>query len=251
MVIQELYYDLLRGEVSADELALYSQSVKSKGGYALEVGCGTGRLLLPMLRSGLQVEGVDASADMLAICKNKAEMEKVTPLLYQYQMQDFELPKKYNTIFIEGGSFMLLGNRADALSALKAFYNNLAAGGQVLIELFLPLEEFRKSQSTSWNLNKTAIIPEDNGDNARIYCSSSSSCNFIEQLISSWTKYEIFKKDQLVHSQMVPSQLRWYSKYEFLMMLEKINFVDIEILNPKLRDGTDEDNVMIFKAFRK
>lgn len=238
-------YDLLRGEAPEQEIKTYCDFIKENGGCALEVGCGSGRLLLPLLKLGLSVEGIDSSEDMLKICSAKGKAKNLSPVIYNQNMQDFQLSKKYNTIFVEGGTFMLLINRAVVFNALRNFYKHLAPNGQVIIELFLPAEDIRRSSTSSWNLHKTAIRPEDG---AHVFCSGTSQCNLVEQLKSSWAKYEVFKEGKLIDTQFVFSQLRWYSKYEFESMLEKTGFVNIEIINPKLRDGTDEDTVMIFKA---
>ena len=57
-----------------DEIA-YFQKYVERGQPALDVACGTGRLLIPYLREGLDVDGCDVSADMIALCREKAERE--------------------------------------------------------------------------------------------------------------------------------------------------------------------------------
>ena len=54
------------------ELAFYQGFVERDGQPALDLGCGTGRLLLPLLQAGLDVDGCDLSADMLAQCSELA-----------------------------------------------------------------------------------------------------------------------------------------------------------------------------------
>ena len=69
----------------------------------MDVGCGTGRLMLSYLASGLEVEGIDSSEEMLAICREKARQRGLTPVLYRGGMQRLDLRRKYGTIFIPGG----------------------------------------------------------------------------------------------------------------------------------------------------
>ncbi len=59
-----------------DEIG-YFQSFVERGQPALDVGCGTGRLLLPFLRAGLDVDGCDVSADMVALCRERAAREEL------------------------------------------------------------------------------------------------------------------------------------------------------------------------------
>lgn len=63
----EYYYDFL-------------QDVK---GSILEAGVGTGRVLIPLLEKGLNVEGVDVSEDMLSQCKQNMEAYSVSTFVYQ------------------------------------------------------------------------------------------------------------------------------------------------------------------------
>ncbi|WP_332072044.1 class I SAM-dependent methyltransferase [Paenibacillus sp. GYB004] len=98
----------------------------------MELGCGTGRLFLPYLDAGLDVDGVDCSKDMLDICRAKAERNGQSPVLYDQHMQNLDIPKKYMTIYIPAASFMLLSEREDAKNALKCIYAHLEQGGQTL-----------------------------------------------------------------------------------------------------------------------
>ena len=65
---------------------------------ALDVGCGTGRLVLDYLQQGIECDGVDNSPEMLALCREKARVLHVSPNLYQQPMQDLGLPRRYRTI---------------------------------------------------------------------------------------------------------------------------------------------------------
>ena len=86
---------------------------------ALDVACGTGRLLIPYLRAGLDVDGVDVSDDMLALCRQRAEALGLTPRLYRQAMHQLDLPRRYGTIYVCGG-FGLGGlSRADDETALR------------------------------------------------------------------------------------------------------------------------------------
>ena len=80
-----------------EELAFYQGFVERNGEPALDLACGAGRLLLPMLRAGLDVDGCDVSADMLARCRELADAEGMAPQLYQRAMHALDLPRKYRT----------------------------------------------------------------------------------------------------------------------------------------------------------
>ena len=82
------------------ERAFYRGIIERNGQPVLDLGCGAGRLLLPLLSTGLDVDGCDISPDMLAFCREGAAKQGVTAILYQQAMHDLELPRRYQTIFI-------------------------------------------------------------------------------------------------------------------------------------------------------
>src|SRR5580765_3179873 len=88
----------------------YFQRFVEEGRPALDTACGTGRLLLPYLRAGLDVDGCDLSTDMVDLCRTKAEEAGLAPHLYAQAMHELALPRTYKTIFICGG-FGLGGSR--------------------------------------------------------------------------------------------------------------------------------------------
>ena len=81
----------------------YLRLIDENGGPTLDVGCGTGRLLLSYLALGRDAEGVEASTDMLAICRQKAGEHDLKPVLYEQTMESLDLPRNYKTIIVPGG----------------------------------------------------------------------------------------------------------------------------------------------------
>src|SRR5215212_652619 len=104
------------------EIAYYQGIIERYGQPALDMACGTGRLLLPYLRAGLDVDGADVSPDMLALCRDKALREGFAPRLYAQAMHELDLPRKYKTIIV-CGSFGLGGDRKLDLQALQRFHH--------------------------------------------------------------------------------------------------------------------------------
>ena len=74
-------YDLWFGKEPFWDQGFFHERIRQNKGMALEIACGTGRLLVPFLRDGLVVEGMDASDEMLSICRAKAARAGVTPTL--------------------------------------------------------------------------------------------------------------------------------------------------------------------------
>ncbi|HEX2427261.1 MAG TPA: class I SAM-dependent methyltransferase, partial [Gaiellaceae bacterium] len=115
------------------EIPYFRKFIEDDGQPALDVACGTGRLLLPYLGAGLDVDGCDVSADMIAACREKAEHEGLEPNLYVQPMHELELPRRYRTLFV-CGAFGLGSSRQQDVEALRRFHDQLEPGGTLLLD---------------------------------------------------------------------------------------------------------------------
>ena len=97
------------------EIPYFQRYIERGGEPALDVGCGTGRLLIPYVRAGLDVDGCDVSADMVALCREKAAREGLSPTLFVQAMHELDPPRRYRTIFV-CGAFGLGSTREQDLS---------------------------------------------------------------------------------------------------------------------------------------
>src|SRR5512143_308591 len=79
----------------AREVPFYLQQIERYGQPVLDVACGVGRVLLPISRAGVDIDGCDISADMLHHCQSKADREGLHPHLYNQPMNALALPRKY------------------------------------------------------------------------------------------------------------------------------------------------------------
>jgi len=109
--------------------ALYFQHlIETSGQPALDLGCGTGRLLLPLLKAGLVVDGCDFSRDMLAQCEMRAKSEGFSPRLYAQAMHELDLPRRYRAIFA-CGVIGLGGEKQLTMQAMQRCFEHLRPGG--------------------------------------------------------------------------------------------------------------------------
>ena len=238
-------YDLWFGEEPFWDQAFFHQRLTQNGGTALEIACGTGRLLVPFLRDGLSVEGVDASEEMLAICRAKAASVGVTPVLHRQRMQELALNGPYRTLFIPAGSFQLLSERAEAMAALQRFWAILEPGGELLLTLAVPWRDFAVERL--WRLRRSGVRP----DGATVLIHEASNTDRVEQIQQLSLQYEVFQEGTLVQSQLRTHRLRWYHKHEFVMMLESVGFREITMrCGYDERETVDPEADMIFSARR-
>jgi ubiquinone/menaquinone biosynthesis C-methylase UbiE len=133
------FYDLDFGEAKAD-LPMLQQFAVRCGSPILELGCGTGRVLLPLVRQGQQVTGIDASPAMLDVARRKLAAEKLTAraTLVQQEMLELDVDGRFNLAFAAINTFMHLATTDDQLAALDRIYRHLNPGGLLVLDLFNP-----------------------------------------------------------------------------------------------------------------
>src|SRR5436190_23495097 len=108
-------WDLLRGDTSEwEDRPFYRDIIRVNGQPVLDIGCGTGRLLLDYLVEGIDIDGVDVSPEMLELCRQKAHKRGLHPTLYQQPMEALDLSRSYRTIMVPSSSFQLLTDPHDA-----------------------------------------------------------------------------------------------------------------------------------------
>jgi SAM-dependent methyltransferase len=142
------------------ELAYYRAAIERFGQPALDLACGTGRLLLPLLAAGLDVDGTDISADMLALCQERADREGLAPRLVAQAMQELDLPRRYRTIYICGG-FGIGGRRDNDLETLRRIRRHLEPDGALVFTVQLPFDDKDEASWARWLPGHRGDIPSD------------------------------------------------------------------------------------------
>lgn len=124
------FYDLDTEGFDAD-LPFWVNLARRTGGPILEVGCGTGRVLLPLARAGLSVVGVDVSPSMLAIAHDKiAQAGQSTRItLVEADALTLQLKRRFNLAFIALNSFGHFFEPGAAERVLERINANLVPNG--------------------------------------------------------------------------------------------------------------------------
>ena len=139
--IAELY-DYVVPYRDRPDAAFFVEAAKESGGPVLEVGCGTGRVLIPTARAGIEIVGLDLSPHMLEVCRGrlKAEPKEVRSRvrLVQGDMRAFELSQTFKLVTLPFRPFQHLTTVEDQLACLGCIRRCLAEGGRLILDIFNP-----------------------------------------------------------------------------------------------------------------
>jgi SAM-dependent methyltransferase len=210
--------------------------IENHGQPALDAGCGTGRVLLPLLASGFDVDGSDVSEDMLALCAARAQRDGLAPRLYHEALHELAIPRLYRSIFL-CGVFGIGGDRERDWEGLRRLYRQLAPGGALLIE--------HQDLSRSRHLWKYALpeeragLPEpplvpDGGEplplpdgsalrlRARVLAYDAEGPSITHEMLA-----ERFVGGSLQRSELGTLREGIYARNEIVLMLERVGFSSV------------------------
>lgn len=124
------------------DVAFFVEAASSAGGPVLELGCGSGRVLIPTARAGVDVVGLDASAEMLGVCAARLREEPDTVrqrvTLVHGDMRAFDLGRTFALITIPFRPFQHLLTVDDQLACLASVRRHLADDGRLIFDVFNP-----------------------------------------------------------------------------------------------------------------
>lgn len=136
-VYDDWYRDVSDVDATVHKVAVLA--ARRGGGRVLELGIGTGRLALPLAARGLQVTGVDASAEMLDRLRAKDGAEQLT--LVEADMADLPVTGPFAAAFVAFNTFFNLTSRDAQERCLRRVHDVLAPGGWFVLEAFVPHDD--------------------------------------------------------------------------------------------------------------
>jgi SAM-dependent methyltransferase len=239
------------------EIEYFRRSVE-RGEPALDAGCGTGRLLLPWLRAGLDVDGCDVSADMVGLARAQARREGLEPTLFVQPLHELEPPRRYRTI-VACGVFGLGTTRAQDETALLRLHESLEPGGTLLLDNQVPY--FYGSRWRQWTPEERGSLPEAwpppgerrraaDGSEYRLR-SRAVAVDPLDQRIDLEMLAEKWVDDRPVGSEVHPITIRMYFRDEILLLLERAGFADIDVRGDYTDAApTPDHEYLVFRARR-
>jgi SAM-dependent methyltransferase len=133
-----------RFDARDEELDYWAAHAARSGGPVLELACGSGKVLIPLLERGFDISGVDTSEPMLERCRAMGAARNVTPTLVRQSVTALDLPREYGLIFGNSGFLSLFVEDDDVRATLAAARRHLKPGGTLVCSFEQVTEETRR-----------------------------------------------------------------------------------------------------------
>ena len=238
------------------EIEYFQRQIARCGEPALDVACGTGRVLIPCLRAGLDVDGCDVSADMIEHCRVKAAGEGLAPALFVQAMHEVDPPRMYRTVVV-CGAFGLGSTRAQDVEALGRLHEVLQPGGTLLLDVEVPYADAK--QWRYWTSEGRRALPEElPPPRERRLASDGAEYTLrgrvvdldpLEQRVTLVMHAERWRDGALDVAEDRTLTINLYFRNELLLMLERAGFADVRVQGDHNDlPATSEDEFVVFVA---
>jgi SAM-dependent methyltransferase len=239
------------------DVPLYTEVALESGGRVLELACGTGRVLLPLLRAGARVVGVDASPSMLRIARRKlaAEPRNVAERAHlvegdmrRFDVDSLDAQNAFDFALIAVKSFAYLQTPEDQLACLRTIHRHLRPGGRLAIDLLHPTPAWLGEPVGSLHQDLCQAV-SDGGLVHRI--ESVAALDLAAQVKVIRSMYELIAADGTVRKRVVEWPFRYTYRYEAQYLLERAGFVVEDVYGGyDRRPFAGDDRAMVFVARR-
>lgn len=237
--IANIYDEDMGQNTSGQDIDFYRQNCFGAKGPVLELGCGTGRVTMPLARAGISMLGIDNSFAMLRELQHKARKEGFTGkdnrLRYCcMDMRCFAFGLRFSTIVCPYSAFTYLVKEKDRKQTLKNIHNHLSANGTFLLDVFIPdssmdkfsddhiFFDYRRQITTGNIIERTKTIIKD------IF----PGTNRIKRY------YRFFNKEgDLLKTIVTDETIRYYMPDQMKTLLHENGFRSVKIVI--LKEGTN------------
>ena len=208
--LAELYSKL---DLQDEEVIQYYVNLLQKyKGPMLEINCGTGNILVKLQEMGIRCDGLDASVSQLKMCSEKLISLGLEAQLFNTDFSDFNLPNKYNAIFIPKGTFCIIADYDKAFHCLQMLSSSLENGGTLILDIFVPWKSLLSNLDNCWKIGKTFYDIETGEDFVYSYF---DSFDLSKQIRTTHSKYELYLNGELQSVRLDVVRYHWYGDNEF------------------------------------
>lgn len=229
-------------EGEADELQLIQTFLEKHTQPTMELGCGSGRLMLPLIEQGFQVHGVDNSQDMLDLLKLNAEKKGLESQAELGSLNNFTAPADLGSILIPAFTLQLV-SRDKAIDCLQRCRQSVSTGGGLYFTVFIPWAEI------TGDLPEGKFYPDHKAqlaEGAQAHCMTKHSINRLEQSLERNHRYALTDSKGKQQRHNSTQTLQWYHKNELELILQLTGWeTNSLVTNFTANDQIDTDSQIL------
>jgi SAM-dependent methyltransferase len=207
-----------------DDLQMIVDLAQSAGERALELGCGTGRVLVPLAAVGHLVTGVDRSAALLAQAEQKVKQARLSShvQLVRDDLRTFHIEQRnFDFAYCVSNTLMHLTTQDDQLAVLANTARHLRPDGLLLLDLFNP-DIVRLTEVAGLQELADQWIDEESG--AQVFKWSVRRVDVAHQHQETIFIYEEILPDGRTQKRAIPFTLRFLWPSEAQLLLQMAGF---------------------------
>jgi SAM-dependent methyltransferase len=247
------YAKLAEKQVLVD-LSFYVELARQSGGPVLEIGCGTGRVLLAIAREGIAIEGVDNSNAMLGVLKKHLAAEPASVRervkLHEGDMRAFRLPAKFPLVIIPFRPMQHMYTPDDQLGALKTSAAHLPDGGRLAFDVFYPKFQVIPAGIGEEVLELEWHLDGDPPKTVRRYLRK-ESYDKIAQAFSATSLFRTYYGERLVSEETEPLKMSYYTYPQMLGLFAMAGLEIVEQYGSFKKTPLDNDATEMIFVLRK
>lgn len=230
------FYDLDKPEAPPAALQFYWDAYEQNGGGpALEVMCGSGRFLVPFAARGADIDGIDASPEMLEACRRKLTERGLQARLYLQFAETLQLARSYRFAFVPGGSLVLV-EPAVQDEIVRRLAPHLEPGALLAVELHTP------AAGNYFDAAGLEVRRVRRPDGAEIVLSTEPGGAY---------RYVLMRDGTVIATEIESYGWHPRERNEFSAILAGAGFADIRTVRPYTADvATDGDGLIVYLARR-
>ena len=226
-----------------DDVPFYVEEARSAQGPVLELGCGTGRVAIPVAEAGADVVGLDDSEAMLSVARRKMGSLAAGPgslSLVNGDMRDFALDRKFALVIIPFRGFLSLLTVEDQRRTLDAIKRHLAPGGRLILNIFVPdLDMLVQEGDVAYHFRD--VTDPDTGVTHVIWHQSRYDNH--NQIINARTIVETLDEKGAVSTRIYRDfQLRYVHRWEMHHLLEVCGYEILDLFGDFGRSPFEESS---------
>jgi|SRR5580704_1303881 SAM-dependent methyltransferase len=236
------------------DLPFYLALARQSRGPVLEIACGTGRVLLPIAREGVEIHGVDNSAPMLDVLKSHLEKElpevRSRVKLHSGDMRRFVLNKKFPLIIIPFRPMQHMFTLDDQVAALRAAAEHLDENGRLAFDVFYPKFELLSAGIGHEIIDLEWPLKSDAAKIVRRYFRK-DSFDKIRQIFTGTFIFRTYEGDKLVHEETEPLKMSYYTYPQLQALFRLAGLAPIEEYGSFAKAPLDNSSDQMIFILRK